>query len=94
MDHRIESLADALEVVTPENIDLFLSDLRTWFAVHFITEDSPLTMRPVFYWNDDGEPGLKEIRLTVEGQGRTSLAHMEQLRNTLSKLGERVDVRR
>jgi len=65
-EHEIRSLADALEVVTPENIDLFLADLREWFAVQWIVAeagDGVVTTPPVLTWKDDGVVGMSELRI-------------------------------
>jgi hypothetical protein len=69
-EHEIASLADAVKVVTPENLDGFLADLREWFKAYFVVAEmgDAVTMAPVICWKDDGVVGLSTLRIRARSK--------------------------
>ncbi len=62
---KIETMADLLEVVNEQNVDVLVADLTMWLALVVAARTEGLTPVPVFEWFDDGEPGIRGVNLQV-----------------------------
>lgn len=67
-EYHIETLADLLDASkATEDLDGLFEDLRTWVdAWAMFTPDTILRWKPVFIWKDDGERGLRAVRIQIE----------------------------
>lgn len=66
--YRIETLADLLAVATPENVAVLAQDIATWLVYNVGAREVAPTIEimPYLLWNDDGDPGIREVRFTFK----------------------------
>ena len=69
--HKLETVEDIFNVVTPENIDNFLADFRaillSYMAVKALGGNKPIPMKDGMTWTDDG---VVEGKVTAYVEGK------------------------
>ena len=64
--HDLKTVQDIANVVNPKNIECFLVDFRQFLELNIeVRNQVSIPFSSDFIWIDDGETGLKEIKIKV-----------------------------
>ena len=65
--HEIETMEQLVEVATEANLNDLIQDLAEWLWIHVALKGQEVVeVGRVFKWNDDGQPGVRGVNLSVK----------------------------
>lgn len=65
-DYEITTMAELSAAATDENLEVLVADLKVWLRHHILFRGTAIDVGHIFKWRDDGIPGVREVRVTVE----------------------------
>lgn len=83
MAHMIRTIEELIDIATKENLPTLIEDLELFLDLHIhlraTEQDADLVLQKVFHWNDDGEPGIAELRVELEDGAKYVLRREESI---------------
>jgi hypothetical protein len=65
---KIETLADMIKIITPENADEMVKNMSVWIRMIVLAKATGVdeALQPFVIWRDDGKPGISEVRIHIQ----------------------------
>lgn len=69
--YKLDTISQIIDVVTSDNIDVFIQDFKLFLEMRIEIakihhDEVEIEMPTTFEWNDDGNPGLTELNISIK----------------------------